>query len=161
MTEELTKKEIADMFQADFILFHPEVDGQEDLLKKMCRMAEVSGYAKPGFFQAVMERENQFPTGIQTQFLELALPHTESGFVLRPLVIVAKLKEPIAFRSMGLAEGEVQASYVFLLLLKKSGAQVDLLQNLMNLCMDGKMVEKLMAAISSEQIYRLLSDFFE
>lgn len=148
------------MFRRDLILFNLEADSDLELLEKMSRYAYEKGMVKDTFSEAVAEREKHYPTGIPMPCIKIAIPHTDARHVIEPGILVAKLKRPVSFKGMGMEDTEVEASYVFLLLMDNDDHQVFLLQNMMNLCMNEKISERLLQAGSRDEIYDLIDYYY-
>ena len=71
-----------------------------EVLSKFAELAEGEGFALPGFANALIQREGEFPTGLP-MVIPLAIPHAYPEFVVRSGVGVALLDPPVSFREMG------------------------------------------------------------
>lgn len=88
---------------------------REDVLTIMSKVVIEKGYATPGFLNAVLERERNYPTGLHTRGVEVAIPHADPEWTLKPSLTVGVLQNPVEFEPMG-GEGDmVQARLIFLL----------------------------------------------
>lgn len=112
-------------------------------------------YVKDSYAEAVKAREQEFPTGLKTQNLNIGIPHTDPGHILKPFVFFAKNKSKIAIRQMGDNE-PMESEYFFFLGIKDSKSQVGLLSELMELFMNEDFVEKLTTAKDIEEIINAL-----
>lgn len=90
---------------------------RRELLLKMAEIAVENGWAKEGFAQALLEREEKYPTGIHAPGSGIAIPHADAEWTLTPGLIVAVLDQPVVFEPMGGQGGEVEANLIFLLLI--------------------------------------------
>lgn len=100
------------------------------LLGEMADLAVEMSWAKPGFKQAVLEREAKYATGLHTPGLDVAIPHADAEWTLTPGLIVALLDQPVPFEPMGGQGDIVQAQIVFLLVIPDADAHISFLQSL-------------------------------
>ncbi|KPL76577.1 hypothetical protein ADN00_11525 [Ornatilinea apprima] len=88
---------------------------REEVLTVMSKVVIEKGYATPGFLNAVLERERNYPTGLHTRGVEVAIPHADPEWTLKPSLTVGVLQNAVEFEPMG-GEGDmVQARLIFLL----------------------------------------------
>ncbi len=71
-----------------------------------------AGHVRASYKEALLAREERFPTGLPTQVMAVAIPHTDVEHVERSFISVARLAEPVAFHEMGAnATVDVQAGH--------------------------------------------------
>lgn len=107
-----------------------------ELLSKMADLAIEKNWAKPGFSQAVLEREAKYATGLHSPGLDVAIPHADPEWTLLPGMIVSILDQPVPFQPMGGQGDEVQAKIVFLLIIPDADAHIAFLQTLASFIAD-------------------------
>ena len=112
-------------------------------------------YVKDSYAEAVKVREQEFPTGLKTQNLNIGIPHTDPEHILKPFVYFAKNESKIDIRQMGDNE-PMESEYFFFLGINDSKSQVGLLSELMELFMNEDFVEKLTKAKDIEEIINAL-----
>ena len=149
------------MFKKDLIFYNFEAKNNIDVLEKLSDFVYAKGMVKDSFKAAVISREKGFPTGLPTQGIKVAIPHTDSKHVIEPAVVVAKLARPIDFDGMGMEDIKVPVDYVFMLLINNDGHQVFLLQNMMNLCMNEEISERLLNVKNSDEIYDIIQNYYQ
>jgi PTS system galactitol-specific IIA component len=96
------------------IFEHPQ-DRNEAILK-LVSLLEAQGYVKASFGQACLKREKVFPTGLPTQPVGIAIPHTDCEHVNRGAVAVGVLPEPVEFTEMGCTDDSTVDVHVILVL---------------------------------------------
>jgi PTS system galactitol-specific IIA component len=114
------------------------------------------GYVKETFVQAVLDREAKFPTGLQTQALGFAIPHTDTEHVLKPAVAIATLEKPVAFKAMGTEEAEVQAELVIMLAISDPSAVVPVLRSVVSIAENEPTLLAIRNAETAEQVLELV-----
>ena len=126
MVEELTNEEN--------IFVDIEISNFEELVEIIAQPLLENKDVTVDFPKQVIERERVFPTGLPTQPIGVAIPHTNPEFVYNNKVTIAILKAPIQMEIMGgMNEGTVDVSIVFLLALGESNKQLNILQKLMGI----------------------------
>ena len=101
---------------------------REEVLKELAAAAISAGYAKEGFEQALLDREKKYPTGLHTPQIEVAVPHADAEWTLRPSMVIGILESPVIFEPMGGEGGEVQTELVFMLTIEDPSEHVDFLR---------------------------------
>lgn len=123
--------------------------------KELCKL----GFVKESYIEAVCEREKQFPTGLPMSGGGIAIPHADVSHVNKEAMIVGLLKEPVDFRVMGSQSEYVSAQLIFMLAIKDSQAQLEMLQRLIEGCQDEQTLITLRDSKEPEAIERILGGF--
>ncbi len=85
------------------------------------------GYVKESFYQACVDREKVFPTGLPTE-IPVAIPHTDAIHVNVPAVCLMRLEKPVAFASMEDSDQTVDVEFVFNMALAKGEDQLAMIE---------------------------------
>lgn len=134
-----------------------QFDTKEDVLRHLSQMLHSRDLVKESFFQGIIDRENEYPTGIRTKTVQVAIPHTHPDHVLRSSLAVAVLPSPVSFRDMIDGESEVQAQLVFMFAMSEASKHVKLMQQIMSLFQNDSQMEAFLNYTSSD-LYRYFSD---
>ena len=140
------------LFDEKIMVLGLEASDVNDALKKLSTRLYEEGYAKESFIQAVQDREKEFPTGLPTEGVGVAIPHTDVIHVNKEAVAVAVLKNPVTFQMMGMPEVNVSTEILFMLALKEPHGQIEMLEKLMGVLQD---TDLLFAIKESQSIYEL------
>ena len=122
----------------------------EELLGQLGNYAIDQGLAKAGFTEGLLERERNFPTGIQAR-TGIAIPHSEQEYTITPTLIIALLENKTEFRPMG-GGSMVPVEVVFLLLLNKEEKQVEMLGSIVEFIQDEEKMAVLKTAKQPEEL---------
>ncbi len=114
---------------------------RQELLTKMAGEALARGWAKEGFAEALLAREEMYATGLHAA-VDLAIPHTDAAWTAEPALITALLEKPVVFEPMGGEGGPVKARFVFLLLIPDADAHIDFLQALSDFISDEALLKQ-------------------
>lgn len=128
----MTKQEV---FALDAVFVSSETD-QDQLLKNIYDHLLEKGYVKGNFLSHIIEREHNYPTGLDTSTLgddlpNIAIPHTEGEFVNKRLIVPVALKEPVIFHNMIKPSEKLSVHFLFMLLETNPDGQAKLLSQVM------------------------------
>ena len=101
---------------------------KEEVLEDLSNAAINAGYAKQGYHKAIMERENEYPTGLHTPEIEVAIPHADAEWANTPSLTIGLLEHPVTFKPMGGEGGDVAVQIVFMLTIKEPKQQINFLR---------------------------------
>lgn len=129
---------------------------RESLLRHIAERIVALGYAKPSYVDAVVARENEYPTGLPTNGAGVAIPHCDTSHVIRPALAVAILSKPVPFGLMG-GQGEtVPVDIVIMLALNDPSTQIDVLRQVSMMVQDGELLKRLKVASTHEEVMAVL-----
>lgn len=124
------------------IFVNMDVDSFEDLIPLISVNLLKSGDVDNNFIEKVLERERNFPTGLPTEPIAVAIPHAYPENVNNNKVAIATLKKPILMREMGGDFNDtLNVSLVFLLAFNDANKHLNILQNIVELIKNQKIVK--------------------
>ncbi|HET7012097.1 MAG TPA: PTS sugar transporter subunit IIA, partial [Anaerolineales bacterium] len=132
------------------------VNDREEAISVLAALLLGKGNVAPEFLAAVLQREKEFPTGLPTQGMPIALPHTEARHVHKSSMAIGILERPVLFREMGSPDREIPVSAIFLLAIADHDSQVLALQQLADLFQDGSTLARLAVAHEESQVHAAL-----
>ena len=117
---------------------HLDGDGEaKDVLSVLAEYAVNNELVKSGYEQALLKREELFPTGIKAK-RGIAIPHADQEYTRKETIIVAVLDKPCVFRAMG-GGNDVPVEVLFLLILNNKQQTMALSQIVSFIQDEGKM----------------------
>jgi PTS system galactitol-specific IIA component len=132
-----------------------EVDNFEKLIQEISIPLVESNDVTNEFPQQVILREQDFPTGLPTEPIGVAIPHTDAKYVNNNRVTIATLKKPIQMEIMGgMDEGKIDVQIIFLLALGQSNKQLNILKKLMKVLPQKELLAKIKKG-TKEEIYHI------
>jgi galactitol PTS system EIIA component len=111
------------------------------------------------FKNSAIEREQQFPTGLATKTVGVAIPHTDVSHVIKNSIGIAVLKEPVEFRMMGIPESKVDVKVVFLLALSQPQGHLEVLKKLTGFFESDFFLPELISSSTDEEAFKRLADY--
>ena len=116
------------------------------------------GYVKDTYAAALHEREKTFPTALDVGGINVAIPHCDTEHVNRGALCVGVLKHPVTWRRMDDGSKTCEVSLVVMLALDEAHAHLEMLQKVIGLIQDQKLVATIIACDDQKKIYELLKD---
>lgn len=142
----------------DTIFIKLDVDDKKNLLEKLGNTLRDKGYVNEEYTQAVISREENFPTGLNVQGkVKVAIPHADSKLVNCPQIVFASLKKPVYFNSMENPEEQIGVELVFMLAVKDPDKHVAVLQKLMEMFGDEALLNQLACCSTQEEAKSILN----
>ncbi|TSB47581.1 PTS sugar transporter subunit IIA [Alkalicoccobacillus porphyridii] len=135
-----------------------KVSSKEDALRLMATCMHEQGAVKASYIEAIIERENNYATGLPTKGVAVAIPHTDREHVIKKSLCVGVLEEPVDFVIMGESEQTVPVKLIFMLAMDENHAQLALLQKLMSVFQNEQILLSLANETHKETIISLLRD---
>lgn len=122
---------------ANDAVFVSSASDQDQLLKNIYDRLLDRGYVKGNFLAHIIEREHNYPTGLDTSTLgpdlpDIAIPHTEGEFVNKRLIVPVALTKPVVFGNMIKPDQKLAVKFLFMLLETNPDGQAKLLSLVMN-----------------------------
>ncbi|MFP3121963.1 PTS sugar transporter subunit IIA [Ectobacillus funiculus] len=110
-----------------------EVSNKEEALKILSDSLLEQGFIHDDFYENLLNREQNFPTGLESFETGIAIPHTEPKHVKQDSIAVAVLDQPITFQSMVDKSMSIDVKIIFLLSLSQSTKHLNILRQIMEL----------------------------
>ncbi len=137
----------------DVVCLHLDATDATEVIKNLGKRLHKNGYVKETFIDATLESEKVLPTGIPLEgAINAAIPHSEAIHVIKPGVALATLTRPVIFKNMIKPDEDVSVQLVFLLSLEHPKSQIDMLQEIAVILQKPEIVEKLMAAVTFDDV---------
>lgn len=146
------------LLHEELVILSYEAKTSEEVLMGLSGILKEKGYVKESYTKAIMDREKVFPTGLNTEGVKVAIPHTDAKHVEKPAILVAKLKEPVNFKEMANGVNDVSAKLIFMLAIKNPDEQVKTLSKLMSIFSDKEALLGIYNAASQAEVIKLLSN---
>ena len=115
-------------FNESLILKFDKPMTDREVLSAMTDYLCEKGIVKDTYKQAILEREQSFPTGLKTGGINVAIPHADICHVNEAAICVAVLKTPAPFRAMDEPDNDVPVSLVIMLALTEAHGHIEMLQ---------------------------------
>lgn len=148
--------ELNEILFPECILTHVQAANKEEALHQLYEALLRAGKVKPSFYEAVLERERDYPTGLELEHWNAAIPHVVPAHVEHSALGIAILDKPVTFRRMDDDEATVEVQVIFNIALDKNGKQLDILQQIMGIVSDADTMGQLATADTPQDVLHIL-----
>ncbi|MEX2105244.1 MAG: PTS sugar transporter subunit IIA [Bacilli bacterium] len=149
-------EQLIKILDTQLIFLNIDVSTKTEVIQRMAEQMCRLGFVKESYSEAVLKREESFPTGLQTTSLGIAIPHTDAEHVNKETVAVAVLKSPVLFNMMGMDDQEIGVDIIFMIAIKEPHGQLRILQELTGLIQNAECLQKLKLAETEDEVISIL-----
>ena len=150
-----SKNELSEILNRSVIIPQLKAANCKEAISILGKQLFKKGLVKEGFIDAVISREREFPTGLNTP-IPIALPHTEFKYSKKESFAIATLKNTISFREMGNPENRIDAKIILIPVLVKNNEEKTVFYDLFKKCRDKNIATRLLSAKNEEEIKQIL-----
>ncbi|KKI91849.1 hypothetical protein WQ54_12835 [Bacillus sp. SA1-12] len=129
-----------------------EVSNKEEALKILSDSLLEQGFIHDDFYKSLINREKNFPTGLESFDSGIAIPHTDPKHVKQDSIAVAVLDKPITFQNMVDKSMSIEVKIIFLLGLSQSTKHLNILRQIMELIKEQGSLEEI-STMSKSHLY--------
>jgi PTS system galactitol-specific IIA component len=104
------------------------------------------------YLDHMIKREESFPTGLLTHPVAVAIPHADPDYVIKPGIVIMRVKEGVIFRRMDIPEKEVRVEIIIVLAVDKEKRQIPLLQSVMGIIQNAEQLDILNSCESGVEL---------
>lgn len=133
-------------------------DDYKDVMKKLGSRLRKEGYVKDSYIDALIAREEEFPTGLDVGGIGVAIPHTSVEHVHKVGVAIAVLDKPVSFVQMGTDDERTDVRIVFMLAVVNPDAHIDQLQRIITIIQDKTVLNRLTGAGRPDDIIGIIKE---
>ncbi len=138
------------LLKPELVFFDFEASDRVDLFTRLGAILAEKGYVKDTWLAAILEREDNYPTGLACEAVQVALPHVDPEHLLKPYIAIVKPAAPVGFDGMA-GSGPVDAQLVVNLgLLAHAEDQVGVLQAFLGIFIDADATKEIMAQTDAQ-----------
>ncbi|MBY4797576.1 PTS sugar transporter subunit IIA [Collinsella sp. AGMB00827] len=144
-------------FSEDLVLIFAEDEIQaEEVEERLANMLLERGLVKDSFLPALLDRERNFPTGLEVpDGICAAVPHCDPEHVERGAICLGVLKHPVVWRKMDDPTATCPVSLVVMLALPEAHAHLGMLQRVIGLIQDQELVKQIVVSEHTSEVFRL------
>ncbi|MDO4941807.1 MAG: PTS sugar transporter subunit IIA [Lachnospiraceae bacterium] len=142
----------------ELILTELEAENFEEVFEKLGGVVTEVGYAKDTYVRALINREKEYPTGLDASGVGIAIPHTDISHVIKSGTAIAKLTKPVTFIQMGTEDEEVEVQLIFMLAVKDPKSHLTKLQTIITMIQDPEFLKKLIEADDVDSIIEIIKE---
>ena len=129
---------------------------RDEVIRLLGRELAAFGMVDDTYGELALERERQYPTGVPTEPMAVAIPHSERSQVYKTGIGVAVLKNSAKFASMDDADRLLDVKVVFMLAVSSDDGHLEMIQDIMEIIQDSQVVDAILTSASTDHIERIM-----
>jgi PTS system galactitol-specific IIA component len=130
---------------------------RDEAILKLASLLYDCGYVRDTYPSAVIEREKTFPTGLPTEPVGVAIPHTDTEHVVTSAMAIGILANPVTFQEMGSFDAEVKVEVISMLAISDPTKVMPVLKDLAMAYQDHEFLQKLREAVDQTMVLDLIT----
>ncbi|MGC3995042.1 MAG: PTS sugar transporter subunit IIA [Propionicimonas sp.] len=139
-------------FSESIVLLQDAASDRDEALRRLAGEFVSRDLVLASFPDAVLDREQRYPTGLDLGDIAVAIPHTDAEHVRTDQLGFMSLQNPVTFRQMGDDTATAEVSLVIMLALHKTEDQIPMLQKLVELIQDRTSIDTLRTTTSPLEV---------
>lgn len=149
-----------EIFSKDLFFLNWDVNSPEEVFSRLEEALSARAYIRKGWMDAILMREDKYPTGISIPSGDIAIPHTDPEYIEHQYIAVVRPRKPVDFRLMDGFEDASHAQLIFNLGISSESDQVEILQSLMKMLLNQNAAQSIFSQTSVDGLYRAIRDAF-
>ena len=145
-----------DLLIEECVLTDVVAETKEDVIKAIYECLCKNDKVQPSFYDALLERENTYPTGLSLGKINVAIPHVVPEHVKDSALAIAVLRNPVPFGRMDDPDATVDVKVVFSIALAQEGKQLETLQTLMKVLENEELMKQVINAKGVNEIISII-----
>lgn len=113
-------------------------------------------YVEDDFLEALLKREEDYPTGIETGTINIALPHVDACHVKQNALFIYRLENKATFVRMDDHSKTVDVQFVFLLLIHDLKLHVKTISELTHIWTNNDIMEGLQFVRNKDELLEMI-----
>lgn len=147
---------IGELMQEELIDLSCGITSKSKFFKTKAEVLKGLQLVEETYLKSVIEREKEYPTGLELANVSVAIPHTSIDHIKNPFIYFNRLmNKKIEFIQMGTDDVIVKPDYILMLGIKEPREQVNLLAEIMNLFNQEEFLTTIRNAKSKKEIMEL------
>lgn len=139
-------------------LFFPRITvlNSDEVITKLGQALVKNQYVKPGYIDAIRQREVEYPTGLPSGDPGVAIPHADYTLVNKTAIAVATLTTPVSFHNMEAVKKILPIQIVIMMAIKEPHGQIEMLQRIVSIIQNSPLRNKIIKADTSDELLNLV-----
>lgn len=143
---------LKDYVKEELVFLNLAVSDRAELFKKLSTLFLDKGYVNEGFYDFIVEREENYPTGLDLETHTVAIPHGNPEFIKQSFISVVTLTQPIKMKKMENADEEIEVDLFFVLGLNDGTQHLQILKQVIGLIQQEEFVQAIKEAQTTEEV---------
>jgi PTS system galactitol-specific IIA component len=145
-----------EMLRDDLVILDMDAKNYEDFFNQLTKKLIKMDLVTEGYAEALIKRENEYPTALPTEPYAVAIPHADPVYINKQFIAPIRLKNSIKWCEMATDDVWHDVRLIFLLGFKHEEGHIKVLQTLVNNFQESELMEKLMTTEDEAEFLELI-----
>ena len=141
-----------------YIFLHKDFGNKEEVFYFINKILLEDGCVTEEYLPKVLERENCFPTGMELEKINVAIPHIDSKYILKENLFVITSKKGIEFNNAENNGEKLNVKIIFGLLIREHNTHINFLVKLIELFQENDKLEQILESSNKDEVIKILKD---
>ena len=141
-----------------YIFLHKDFGNKEEVFYFINKILLEDGCVTEEYLPKVLERENCFPTGMELEKINVAIPHIDSKYILKENLFVITSKKGIEFNNAENNGEKLNVKIIFGLLIREHNTHISFLVKLIELFQENDKLEQILESSDKDEVIKILKD---
>lgn len=146
--KEVIQNPMVDLFHEDLIFIQVDSDSKEEVIKRLGNVLQQKGYVNSNFTESALEREKITSTAVGEK---VAIPHGLQEHVIKPVIAVAVLKEPVEWSG-----SKIDTVFLLALKLTTGNSTRNFFRRFYSILDNEETLDRIRSSKESSDIYNIL-----
>ena len=128
----------------------------EEIMKVVVDYLYKHKIVKETYYDSLMQREKEYPTGLECMSGNIAIPHTYSEHCNRSALVIIRPDEEVMFTKMDDHSERIACKLIILMVINDAEQQLTMLRKLMTLLQSAEEYEVLVSEPSHKRVVEVL-----
>ena len=129
---------------------------RSDLFQQLSAVLLKKGFVQESFHDFLSSREDEYPTGLELDGYNVAIPHGNPEFVKKPFIAVVRTAEDIQMYKMDNPDEAIPVHLFFVLGLNSGENHLTVLKTLLGHIQDEEFVSRILQAESASDVVQYI-----
>lgn len=145
--------DLKDFLVKDLVFLDQTFENYEQVFNFVGDQALNLGLVEASFGQSLIDREDEFPTGLKVGEMAISISHTDPEHIKKEFISIVRPSQAVTFQAIDQPEEALDVQLIFVLGLQKAVNQLEALKAIMVLLED---TDKLQAFLTSQDLISLI-----
>lgn len=149
---------IIENLDTKYFFLNKDFDSKEEVFGFISKILVENNYVTEDYLIKVLEREENFPTGMKLEEMNVAIPHVDSNYILKENLFLITSKKGIEFNNAENNGEKLNVKIIFGLLIKEHNAHINFLVKLVELFQENEKLKLILESSDKEEVMKILKE---
>ncbi len=132
---------------------------ERDYFRTVSDHLRKEGKVRDSFFKSILQREENYPTGLDTGKIKVAIPHTDYTNANTTQLVVTTFRKPVGFHQMDEPDYIIPVNLAIMILFNNPEKQPEMLKYIMGIVQSQENLNKIIEAKDIKSMKQLFEEF--